>query len=159
MTEMPIMSFNSCALSVPVCFLLLGVTVTPRVDAQVRTGASSVTCPATIEVTESASLVPGWTSAPGKRVRKFENASIYNGEPGGKEFELAPDEQKDDGAKVLQTWRLRGYRTMNVFLRCRYQDTAAALQIDLPLRIETCTFRFSITKKGAIVGSRELVCR
>lgn len=120
---------------------------------------AAVTCPATVEVTESVTPSPPWNAGPAKHPRKFERISIYNGKAGEREFELAPDNQKQEGNKITQTWRLKAYRTTNIFLRCRYSGTSAVLYTNLPPEIETCTFRFLTDRKGAIIGQSEMVCR
>ena len=127
--------------------------------AQQHTAPGGLSCPALIEVTESAKPTPGWSAVPVTKSRAFERVSIYNGEPGGKEYDLAPDDEKQEGSKVTQTWNLKGYRTMNLFLRCRYHDTQAVLQMDIPAKLETCTLKFTLDKKGSIVGQSEARCR
>lgn len=89
----------------------------------------------------------------------FDRVSIYNGKQGGQEYELAPDDDKKVGVKVTQKWSLKDYRSMNIFLRCRYQGTDAVISKDIPSNIQTCTFVFNISPKGAITGGRGFVCR
>jgi hypothetical protein len=119
----------------------------------------TLTCPASIKVTESAAPMQGWKSSSSTVERKFERISIYNGKDGEKEFELAPDVQMEQGKAVVQTWHLKGYRTMNLFMRCRYRGTSVVVSADLPLPIDTCTFTFEIDKKGRITGKPRMSCR
>src|SRR5271157_2595329 len=84
-------------------------------------------CPETITVTEAATPMKGWNANGGRVDHPFERVSIYNGKDGDREFELAPDAQKESSGKVVQTWNLSAYRTMNIFLRCRYRDTPVGL--------------------------------
>ena len=89
----------------------------------------------------------------------FDRVSIYNGKQGGQEYELAPDDDKKVGGKVTQAWFLKDYRTMNIFLRCRYQGTDTVISKDIPANVQTCTFVFDISAKGDITGGRSFVCR
>jgi hypothetical protein len=89
----------------------------------------------------------------------FDRVSIYNGKQGGQEYELAPDDEKKVGAKVTQSWFLKDYRTMNIFLRCRYQGTEMVIAKDIPANVQTCTFAFDISPKGEITGGRSFACR
>jgi len=102
-----------------------------------------VTCPATI----------------GQAKKPFDRISIYNGKQGGQEYELAPDDDKKVRGKVTQSWSLKDYRSMNIFLRCRYQGTEAVLAQDIPTNVQTCTFTFEIDRKGTITGGRNFACR
>jgi hypothetical protein len=70
---------------------------------------------------------------------KFLRPSIYNGTPGSKEYELAPDDDSH-GASVRQIWKLSDYREVNLFVRCRYADTEAVVVKDLPKPLQTCLF-------------------
>src|SRR5260370_38007614 len=118
----------------------------------------SLVCPATITIIESVVPIPEWNGHPARVRRSFERISIYNGTDAGQEFELAPDGQKEEGKTITQTWNLRGYRTMNIFLRCRYHDTSAFLSINLPPQMETCTFLFVAAKHGAVAGKSDMQC-
>jgi hypothetical protein len=89
----------------------------------------------------------------------FDRVSIYNGKQGGQEYELAPDDEKKVRSKVTQSWSLKDYRTMNIFLRCRYQGTEVVITKDIPANIQTCTFAFDISPKGEITGGRSFACR
>jgi hypothetical protein len=121
--------------------------------------ARPVVCPASIRVNESAEAVPGWTTSGSTTQHRFERISVYNGNAGGQEFELAPDDQKQQGSRITQSWMLKGYRTMNIFLRCRYHDSSVVLLRDLPPEIGSCTLRFTIGGKGEIVGESAMECR
>jgi hypothetical protein len=111
-------------------------------SAQQKPAATSLACPATIEVAESViSTASGWTSPPVKLTHKFERISVYNADSGGKEYDLAPDDQKTQGGKVIETWNLAAYRTMGLFVRCRYHETTAVLQKEVPPKIESCVLR------------------
>jgi hypothetical protein len=136
-------------------FLLLGL-VSFMLEAQ---SPAPVHCPASITVTETPAPAAGWRTTSGRGLRTFERVSIYNGKEGGPEFELAPTGQKENGKLTVQTWSLKAYRDMNLFLRCRYRDTAAFLSIDIPEGVETCTFTFEIAAGGRIAGKPAANCK
>ena len=126
--------------------------------AAAATGAAAV-CPPVLATVETAQPVPAWNGTTVRAKHAFERISVYNGKAGGQEFELAPDDQKQEGSRITQTWNLKGYRSMNVFLRCRYHDTAVVLFRDLAPDIATCTLRFAIDGRGGITGKSEMECR
>jgi hypothetical protein len=109
--------------------------------ALVLPGQNTITCPAT-------------TAG-----HPFDRVSIFNGKQGGQEYELAPDDEKKVREKVTQTWILKDYRSMNIFLRCRYQGTEMVISKDIPANVQTCTFAFDISPKGEITGGRSFACR
>lgn len=119
----------------------------------------TLACPETITATETAQMTGGWQSTTAKVERRFERASVYNGKQGAEEYELAPDDEKAGGRAIVQTWFLKDYRTMNLFLRCRYYHTAVTLAMDLPARLKTCTFTFELHKDGTITGKPAALCR
>ncbi|MGD0772241.1 MAG: STY0301 family protein [Candidatus Solibacter sp.] len=100
-----------------------------------------LTCPATLAAHE------------------FERINIYNGKPGGEEYDLAPDDQKEAGRKVTQMWFLKDYRTMPIFVRCRYHGTTAVTTLDVPAKYQKCTLTFEMDSKNAIVGKSEFSCK
>jgi hypothetical protein len=110
-------------------------------SALVLQGQNSFTCPAT------------------NAGHPFDRVSIFNGKQGGQEYELAPDDGKKVRARVTQSWFLKDYRTMNIFVRCRYQGTEMVISKDIPANIQTCTFAFDISPKGEITGGRSFACR
>jgi len=137
-------------------FFTLGCDLT---NAQTTAPAASCQCPETIEVNEAAAQPQGWSATGGRVKRRFERISIYNGKRGRKEFELAPSTEDKRGKVVNQSWRLKGYRDMNVFLRCRYRGTPVTLETDIPSSFESCTFTFEIDDKGKIQGRPTMACR
>lgn len=135
------------------CFLVL-------VAAAAVSGRGQTTaCPESITVTESAEATGGWYAAGAKAEHRFERISVFNGKQGGEEYDLAPDDEKTSGRATVQTWVLKDYRSMNLFLRCRYHDTAVTLDKDLPAPLQTCTLTFEIRKDGTIIGKSVAVCR
>jgi len=112
-----------------------------------------------LKVVETATPPAGWKAAGGQSEHPFQRVSIYNGTPGGQEYDLAPDAEKNVAGKIIQTWNLKDYRTMNLFLRCRYPDTSATLFMDVPSSYTSCTFTFALDKKGVFIGKSNLLCR
>jgi len=94
-----------------------------------------------------------------KTEHRFERVNIYNGKQGAEEYDLAPDDEKTVGRTIVQTWLLKDYRSMNLFMRCRYHDTEVTRSMDLPAPLQTCTFTFEMRKDGTIVGKSVVVCR
>jgi hypothetical protein len=107
-----------------------------------------LTCPETLKVTETPTPPTPWKPATAQSDHSFERASLPNGTPGAQEYDLAPDDEKTTAGKTIQTWNLKDYRTMNLFLRCRYHDTSATLFIDIPATYTNCTLTFTLDKKG-----------
>ena len=115
------------------CATLLGALVLP--------GQNTLTCPAV------------------NAGHPFDRVSIFNGKQGGREYDLAPDDEKSARGKITQTWFLKDYRSMNIFLRCRYQGTEMVTSTDIPANIQTCTFTFDISRNGKITGGRSFACK
>ncbi|MEO7652584.1 MAG: STY0301 family protein [Bryobacteraceae bacterium] len=107
--------------------------------------AAEVRCPETI--------------SEGGKTLALSGISVYNGTPGGKEYELAPDGESKSGKRITQTWKVKDYRDMKVFLRCNYQGTKKALVRDVPEGITTCSQTFELNAKHEIAGKSEMSCR
>ena len=142
-------------------FLCLAMTVSAgsTAHAQAKHQPAPIVCPANIAVIETVAPIAGWSALPVEARHKFERISVFNGTPGGQEFDLAPDDQKQKGVRVTQTWDLKAYRSMNIFVRCRYNDTSAVLLQDLPRELTACVLRFGLDSKGNIIGESSMECR
>jgi len=127
--------------------------------ALAQKSVAALSCPEKLTVTETVTPVEGWKASGGKSDHAFERVSVYNGTAGGQEYDLAPDSQSQMSTHVTQTWNLKDYRSMNIFLRCRYHDTAAVLIRDVPAGIQACTFTFTSEKKGDFLGKSAVTCR
>jgi hypothetical protein len=137
--------------------LLLGWSA--LLPAQPPRTPAIMSCPATVTVDESIASSTPWRTGPASTERNFERISVFNGKNGGEEFDLAPDDEQQGRDGVVQTWKLSAYRTMNIFVRCRYHDTAAVLWMDVPPEIQTCTLRFQLDKRGGFTGKSRMECR
>jgi hypothetical protein len=111
---------------------------------------ASLTCPAILNP-------PGATGQ--GAAREFERINIYNGKPGGEEYDLAPDDQTEAGRTITQIWFLKDYRSMNIFVRCRYRGTNAVTTLDVPAKYQKCTFTFQMDKKNNITGKPGFSCK
>ncbi|MGA3098549.1 MAG: STY0301 family protein [Bryobacteraceae bacterium] len=107
-------------------------------------------CPAT--------LTPSGAAGQGA-AHEFERVNIYNGTSGREEYDLAPDDQTQAGRKITQMWFLKDYRSMKIFVRCRYRGTEAVTTLDVPAKYQRCTFTFKMDKKNDIVGKSEFSCK
>jgi len=126
-------------------------------QAQSKPATPPLTCPGTLKSYDTATTVTGWTSAGGQSDHAFDRVSIYNGTVTGEHSGLAPDYQKNSAGKIVQTWNLKDYRSMNIYLRCRYHDTSATIFRDVPASYTTCTF--TLDKQGTFLGKSSLLCR
>jgi hypothetical protein len=119
-----------------VCALLLALPSSPAAD---------VKCPESL--------------SEGGKTYAFQRISVYNGKPGGQEYDLAPDDESKSGKRITQLWKVQDYRSMPVFLRCRYHGTEKALVRDVPTGIDKCRQTIELTAKGDIVGRSEMSCK
>jgi hypothetical protein len=138
---------------------ILILLLVAMVGEEPPTAPDAFSCPPSIAVVETIQPLPGWMAAPVTTQRVFERISVYNGTAGGKEYDLAPDDQKKEGGNTVQVWKLAGYRTMKIFLRCRYHDTEVTLSADLPASIESCQQTIRLDTKGKITGKSAMACR
>lgn len=120
---------------------------------------STFTCPATITVSETTAAVDGWASEAASSKHRFQMPKIYNGKPGGEEYELKPDGQKIVGKKTIFLWKLTDYRDLNLFVRCVYHGTTVTLTADIPAAFKTCTATLELTPKGDVIGRSDMACK
>jgi hypothetical protein len=106
----------------------------------------ALTCPATLPAGQGVA-------------HEFERINIYNGKPGGEEYDLAPDDETRAGGKITQVWFLKDYRSKGIFVRCRYRGTNAVTTLDAPAKYQKCSFTFEMDKKGNITGKPEFLCK
>lgn len=122
-------------------------------------GQTGFACPASITVSETAAAPDGWSAEPGSSKHRFQMPKIYNGKPGGEEYELKPDGQKTAGKKTIFLCKLSDYRDLNLFVRCVYHGTPATVTADIPAALKTCTATLELTPKGEVVGRSEMACK
>lgn len=135
---------------------LFALSLIPAASGQ----TAAFTCPASINVSETAAVVPdGWSAEGGSSKHRFQMPKIYNGKPGGEEYELKPDGQKTAGKKTIFLWKLNDYRDLNLFVRCVYHSTPATVTADIPAALKTCTATLELTPKGEVIGRSEMACK
>jgi hypothetical protein len=134
---------------------LLALPFAPAASGQ----TAAFACPATITVSETAAPLDGWTAAAASSTHRFKMPKIYNGKPGGEEYELKPDGQKTAGKKTIFLWKLTDYRDLNLFARCVYHGTSATMTADIPAALKTCTATLELTPKGEVIGHSEMACK
>jgi len=138
--------------------LLLATTLAAALSAAAQAPAT-LGCPDEVSLSETIAAPAGWKSLGSQSQHAFERASVYNGVAGGQEYELAPDDERRAAGQIVQTWKLKDYRSMNIFLRCRYHNTAAVLLRDVPANLGKCTLTFTLDKGGNFTGRSVLTCR
>jgi hypothetical protein len=124
-------------------------------------GAQTLSCPARL----GSKVEPGWRveGSAGADSHAFQRISVYN-KDARQEYDLAPDDEKRVQGRIVQTWRLKDYRALPLFLRCRFAGTEATLTRELPKALQSCEFRFRMDKKGNIIttdgaGKPEVKCQ
>ena len=132
--------FASWFFMVAVPFALVAQTPAP----------APLACPAT--------LTPVGASGP-NAAKEFLHVNIYNGKPGGEEYDLAPDDEKQAGTKTTQIWILKDYRSLPIFARCQYRGTKETKAVDVPAKYQKCTFTFEMNQKNEITGKPEFSCK
>jgi hypothetical protein len=70
---------------------LLALSFVPAASGQ----TAIFNCPASITVSETAAAPDGWSAEPGSSKHRFQMPKIYNGKPGGEEYELKAGWAKD----------------------------------------------------------------
>ena len=116
-------------------------------------------CPVTITVSETAAATDGWSAEAGSSKHRFQMPKIYNGKPGGEEYELKPDGQKTVGKKTVFLWKLTDYRDLNLFVRCVYHESSATVTANIPTALTTCTATLELSPKGDVIGRSEMACK
>jgi hypothetical protein len=134
---------------------LLALSSVPAASGQ----TAAFTCPSSITVSETAAAPDGWSAEAGSSKHRFQMPKIYNGKPGGEEYELKPDGQKTAGKKTIFLWKLSDYRDLNLFVRCVYHGTPATVTADIPAALKTCTATLELSPKGDVMGRSEMACK
>ncbi len=122
-------------------------------------GADTVRCPDVIHAREAAVTSEGWKVEEAEAEHKFLRISVFNRDAGGREYDLAPDDEGTRGRQVVQRWELSRYRELAVVVRCRYRDTGTTLALELPPALTECQLRFEVDRHGTIVGASTMECR
>jgi len=123
-----------------------------------QSAGSALSCPPSVTVSETATAAEGWSVRTAKVKRSFERVSVFN-KDSEHEYDLAPDGDKHEGSKVSQTWNLNSYRTLPLFLACRYQGTDVVLVRQILESVATCTQTFQTDRSGRVAGRSTMACR
>lgn len=151
------MSSNEAPATI-VCGWLITLVICGQFGSGLARADEAIVCPTDVKTSESAQAAGGWSVEGATAVHAFERISVYNAGVDRREFDLAPDEDRPNGKHVVQVWHLQGYRTLPVFLKCRYRNTPVVLTRELPPRIKTCTLKL-LLDRGKIVGDSTMECR
>jgi hypothetical protein len=94
-------------------------------------------CPQKIAVEQKASApTADWAVSYSGYDTAISGVTIFEGPP-AQQASLVPDNEKDSGDNMIQTWRLpksdRGY-----WLQCNYANTTAQISRQLPASVERC---------------------
>lgn len=126
----------------------------------VAAAAADFHCPETLTVTEQGAAPAGWRADASVKARKFDFLSVFDGAFGDVQGDLAPESKRRGKIEVL-SWDLKAHREKNgnIWVRCRYADTAATLSINLPGEISRCETTVEIDKKGNVLRTVGMQCR
>lgn len=116
-----------------------------------------LTCPARLQVSESAQPPAGWQMVPSTEPRAFAGLGVYSGPP-QEMASLVPDTQRSKGKQLQSVWRFNNDSEQH-WLACNYRQTAAQLGQRLPAGLRQCTASHS-TGSGAaeMQANPELRC-
>ncbi|MGH6933539.1 MAG: STY0301 family protein [Dongiaceae bacterium] len=124
---------------------LLSVTLLGLVLASLSGGATAVElvlCPESLKIADEVRAPAGWTATNGVNERAFLRISVLNMDSGGREYDLHPDDEEQNGPLLTQIWKLVDYRDLPIVLRCHYQDTVSTIEGELPATLTTCSQTF-----------------
>ncbi len=143
----------------PAVALALAIGISGRAGLEKAQPAEQpLVCPPAITVAVAAEHVEGWSAQPEKAQHPFERISVFNRDR-AHDYDLAPDSEQRNGSKVSQSWNLKDYRSLPIFLSCRYHDTPVTLSKELPASLSTCSLTFQLDRNGKITGESYMACR
>src|ERR1700724_920831 len=154
MTVTSSMLLNKRNLILPL--LLLCPTLIPAAHSQDGNRDVAMSCPPSLETTESAVAPSGWVVGPARTSHILQRISIFQKSDSGKEVALAPDRSSRQGSIVQQTWSLPHDPSLKTYLRCRYRSTDATLVSELASGIKKCNFRFAADQHGMVISVSEV---
>ena len=121
--------------------------------AQAPASSSAFRCPDIVQVTEQPAAPAGFNAEPGRAERRFLQASFFEGAQNDRSGSLAPNNDQRRGNIVTQVYTFTNPRPRPVYVLCRYRDTQAALVVDLPAAVTTCTLIFAYNARTGAVGT------
>ena len=147
-----------CMLAGMIC---LGSVMPGGASFSAAVAESELRCPPTVDTTEVARPVDGWSSQNGEAQRSLRGVSFYSVGKDGREYELAPDDQKERGRVVRNVWEIHRYRdpAAELVLRCHYTDTTVRLSTQISFAINTCYFDAEVTANGKVRSVVRMICK
>jgi hypothetical protein len=112
-------------------------------------------CPASIMVEESPVAPAGTRAAPGRSEHRFRGVDFFEGEYGDRSGAMASDSDRRPGNVMIQTFVFDERRPRNVYGRCAYSDTEAAVYVDVPRGVNRCTLVFRANPRTGTVGATQ----
>jgi hypothetical protein len=114
--------------------------------------AAQFHCPDTIMVDETPVAPEGTRAALGRSEHRFRGVDFFAGEYGDRSGSLASDSDRRPGNLMVQTFVFDEQRPRNVYGRCAYSDTEAAVYVDVPRGINRCMLVFRANPRTGTVG-------
>jgi hypothetical protein len=114
---------------------------------------SAFRCPDAIQVAEQPTAPAGFNAEAGRAEHRFLQASFFEGAQNDRSGSLAPNNDQRRGNVVTQVYTFANPRARPVYVLCRYRDTQAALVVDLPAAVTTCTLIFAYNARTGAVGT------
>ncbi len=148
------------SLNKPLLLLLaLPLALPPPAHSQANQSTGSISCPASLNVTETAIAPSGWSAEPSTKDHTLQRMSVFQKSSAGEIFDLAPDRTARQTTTIQQQWTLPHDPALKTYLRCRYRDTEATLVLALEPEIKACNFKFVAGQHGAVTKVLDIGCR
>ena len=123
-------------------FVFIGLLSGGMILSGPAMAAEVLRCPDTIKIADEVRAPEGWTAKNSINERAFSGISVLNTDSGGREYDLHPDIEEQDGPLLTQIWNLADYRDLPILLRCRYENTESTIEGLLPAGLTTCSQTF-----------------
>jgi hypothetical protein len=119
-----------------------------------------LTCPATLNVTDSVSgLESGWQAVAdaGLGAAHLANVTFYSGSP-EQMASLVPDGEKKVKGGTSATWSFAKGDKDGYWLACNYDHTRMMATRKLPETVTQCTVTFGVLPNGKASGVKQISC-
>ncbi|MBP2298554.1 STY0301 family protein [Azospirillum picis] len=113
-------------------------------------------CPPTLAVQSQPEAPGGWSPYAGKDSHALAGVTLVEGDrktlmAADSPPALPPDRELRRTRSLVQVWEFHGARREEVFVICRYRDTAATLAADLPRVVRRCTLTRATDLRGTVL--------
>ena len=136
-----------------IALLAVAMTAALVATAAAQTPAApQFRCPDTITVEETPVAPAGTRAAPGRSEHRFSGIDFFAGEYGDRNGSLASDSDRRPGNLMVQTYVFDERRPRNVYARCAYSGTEAAVYVDVPRGLSRCALTFRADPRTGTVG-------